>query len=57
MSKKLNALIRDEVMDEIDRLAKSELRTRSQMADILLGEAVAARMKQKANNISKPDVS
>lgn len=55
MSKRLNAIIRDEVLDEIDKIAKEENRTRSQMADILLGEAVANRMKKKADNISKPD--
>ena len=57
MSKRLNAIVRDEVLDELDRIAKEENRTRSQMADILLGEAVANRIKKKADNLSKSDQS
>ncbi len=57
MSKKLNAVIRDEVMEELDKIAESEQRTRSQMADILLGEAIANRIKKKADNLSKHDQS
>lgn len=43
MTKKLNAVVQDEVIEELDRLAKNEQRTRSQMADILLQEAITAR--------------
>lgn len=52
MSKKLNAVIRDEVMEELDKIAASEQRTRSQMADILLGEAIKARRPEK--EVKKP---
>ena len=55
MSKRLNAIVRDDVMTELDRIAESENRTRSQMADILLGEAIASRIKKQADKISKPD--
>jgi predicted transcriptional regulator len=48
MSKKLNAVVRDEVIEALDDLAKEENRTRSQMSDILLGEAIAARQKIKS---------
>ena len=43
MSKKLNAVIPDEVWDDIDVIAKGEMRTKSQMAAILLAEAITAR--------------
>lgn len=57
MSKKLNAVVRDEIMEELDRIAKEEQRTRSQMADILLAEAVANRLKKKADSMTRPEQS
>lgn len=48
MSKKLNAVIPDEVSAELERIAKEENRTKSQMAGILLGEAITARNAAKA---------
>ena len=57
MSKKLNAIVRDDVMNELDKIAKQENRTRSQMADILLGEAIADRLKKDADKLSRSDQS
>jgi CopG-like RHH_1 or ribbon-helix-helix domain, RHH_5 len=48
MSKKLNAVIPDETWAELDEIAKGEMRTKSQMAAILLAEAIAARRATKA---------
>jgi hypothetical protein len=41
MSKRLNAVIPDETWDALEKVATRELRTKSQMAAILLGEAIA----------------
>ncbi len=41
MSKRLNAVIPDETWDALEKIAGRELRTKSQMAAILLGEAIA----------------
>ena len=49
MSKKLNAIIPDETWEALEEIAKQEMRTKSQMAAILLGEAIAAR---KAESLS-----
>lgn len=46
--KKLNAVVQDEVIEALDKLAKEEQRTRSQMADILLQEAISNRSKKAA---------
>ncbi len=43
MSKKLNAVIPDETWEELEQIAKGEMRTKSQMAAILLAEAIAVR--------------
>jgi len=48
MTKKLNAVVQDEVIEALDKLAKEEQRTRSQMADILLQEAISNRSKKTA---------
>ena len=40
-SKKLNAVIPDETWEALEKIAGRELRTKSQMATILLGEAIA----------------
>ncbi len=45
MSKKLNAVITDETWDDLEEIAKQEMRTKSQMAAILLAEAIANRKK------------
>jgi hypothetical protein len=43
MSKKLNAVIGEKLLLEIDRIAKQQQRTRSAMVGLLLAEAVNAR--------------
>lgn len=45
MSKKLNAVIPDETWNDLEELAEQEMRTKSQMAAILLAEAIANRKK------------
>jgi hypothetical protein len=52
VSKKLNAVIPDEVWADLETIAKQEVRTKSQMAAILLAEAIAVR---KAKSSSKED--
>jgi predicted transcriptional regulator len=47
MSKKLNAIISDETWQALEEIAKQEQRTKSQMAAILLAEAIANRQRQK----------
>lgn len=46
MSKKLNAVISDETWEALEEIATQEMRTKSQMAAILLAEAITIR-KQK----------
>ncbi|MBD0393262.1 MAG: hypothetical protein ICV52_05150 [Microcoleus sp. C1-bin4] len=48
MSKRLNAVIPDETWDALEEIAKRELRTKSQMAAILLGEAIAEYHKRNS---------
>ncbi len=43
MSKKLNAIIGEKLLLEIDRIAKQQQHTRSAMVGLLLTEAVKAR--------------
>lgn len=52
MSKKLNAVVPDETWNDLEELASQEMRTKSQMAAILLAEAIAIRKKtmQKDKN-------
>jgi hypothetical protein len=45
MSKKLNAVVPDQTWDDLEEIAKQEMRTKSQMAAILLAEAIASRKK------------
>jgi len=45
-SKKLNAVIPDETWEALDEIASREMRTKSQMAAILLGEAIAEYWKR-----------
>lgn len=54
MSKRLNAVIPDETWDALEKIAGLELRTKSQMAAILLGEAIAEYWKR---NPPAPDKS
>jgi hypothetical protein len=46
MSRKLNAVIPDETWEALDEIASREMRTKSQMAAILLGEAIAEYRKR-----------
>lgn len=57
MSKKLNAVIPDETWEELEQIAKGEMRTKSQMAAILLAEAIAARRTQSADRTPSPSPS
>jgi hypothetical protein len=54
MSKKLNAIIPDETWEALEQIANEEMRTKSQMAAILLGEAIAARLTKKSKS-QKPE--
>lgn len=44
----LHVRVGDEGLAAIDKLAEEDKRTRSDMARVLLGEAVAARLKGRA---------
>lgn len=46
MSKRLNAIVPDETWDALERVAEREMRTKSQMTAILLGEALAEYWKR-----------
>lgn len=46
MSKNLSAIIDDDVFEKLGELAKKEHRTRSQMTNLLLQEAIEARNNQ-----------
>lgn len=41
MTKRLNAIIPDETWEALEKVASREMRTKSQMTAILLGEAIA----------------
>jgi predicted transcriptional regulator len=43
MTKKLNAVVDEDLLSKIDKLAKQQQRTRSAMVGLLLAEAVNAR--------------
>ncbi len=53
MSRKLNAVIPDETWEALEKIAERELRTKSQMAAMLLGEAIAAYWKRNPPEPSK----
>lgn len=55
MSKKLNAVIPDETWEALEEIATSEMRTKSQMAAILLAEAITARKTKSLSPKSKED--
>jgi len=46
MSKKLNALIPDETWEDLEEIANAEMRTKSQMAAILLGLGIVEYRRQ-----------
>lgn len=50
MSQRLNAILPDDVYEELLRFAESEKRTKSQMAALLIEEAIATRKAQKDEN-------
>ncbi|MEG3972285.1 hypothetical protein QUA00_32390 [Microcoleus sp. T2B6] len=54
MSRKLNAIIPDETWEALEKIADRELRTKSQMAAILLGEAIAEYWKRNPTS-SEPE--
>lgn len=55
MSKKLNAVIPDETWEALEEIATKEMRTKSQMAAILLGEGIAEYRRR--NSLKAPDIS
>jgi len=57
MSKKLNAVIPDETWEALDEIANREMRTKSQMAAILLGEAIAEYRKRHSLKNTEPDLA
>lgn len=57
MSKKLNAVIPDETWEALGEIASSEMRTKSQMAAILLAEAIAEYRKRHPLKIAESDTS
>jgi predicted transcriptional regulator len=57
MSKKLNAVIPDETWEALDEIANREMRTKSQMAAILLGEAIAEYRRRHSLKNTEPDLA
>ena len=57
MSKKLNAVIPDETWEALDEIANREMRTKSQMAAILLGEAIAEYRKRHSFKNTEADLA
>ena len=57
MSKKLNAVIPDETWEALDEIASREMRTKSQMAAILLGEAIAEYRKRHSLKNTEADLA
>jgi predicted transcriptional regulator len=57
MSRKLNAVIPDETWEALDEIASREMRTKSQMAAILLGEAIAEYWKRHSLKNVEGDVA
>ncbi len=60
MSKKLNAVIPDETWEALDEIANREMRTKSQMTAILLGEAIAEyrrRHSLKNTETNQPSIT
>ncbi|MEG4287269.1 hypothetical protein QUB68_29610 [Microcoleus sp. A006_D1] len=55
MSKKLNAVIPDETWEALDEIASREMRTKSQMAAILLAEAIAEYRKRNPLKVLESD--
>ena len=57
MSRKLNAVIPDETWEALDEIANREMRTKSQMAAILLGEAIAEYRKRHSLKNTEADLA
>lgn len=57
MSRKLNAVIPDETWEALDEIASREMRTKSQMAAILLGEAIAEYRKRHSLKNAEADLA
>ena len=57
MSRKLNAVIPDETWEALDEIASREMRTKSQMAAILLGEAIAEYRKRHSLKNTEADLA
>lgn len=57
MSRKLNAVIPDEIWEALEEIATREMRTKSQMAAILLGEAIAEYRKRHSLKTPQSDIS
>ena len=53
MSKKLNAVIPDETWEALEEIASREMRTKSQMAAILLAEAIAEYRKRHSLRVAE----
>ena len=57
MSKRLNAVIPDETWEALEEIASREMRTKSQMAAILLGEAIAEYRKRHSLKNTEADLA
>lgn len=55
MSQRLNAIIPDDVYENLLRIAETEKRTKSQMAAILIEEAITARQNESPLAQTKKD--
>jgi hypothetical protein len=57
MSKRLNAVIPDETWEALEEIASREMRTKSQMAAILLGKAIAEYWKRHSLKNAEGDLA
>jgi len=53
MSKKLNAVIPDETWEDLEEIATAEMRTKSQMAAILLGLGIVEYRRQQPTEVAE----
>ena len=53
MSKKFNAVIPDETWEALEEIANTEMRTKSQMAAILLGLGIAEYRRQHPTEVEE----
>lgn len=56
MSKKLNAVIPDETWEALEEIASREMRTKSQMAAILLAEAIVEYRKRHSLRVAESNL-